>query len=63
MEQARHVREGRWDAPDRDDLAEEIESFGREQFNKPCDELAAASGCVFPLFLMRKCQPLLTFKV
>jgi Domain of unknown function DUF29 len=34
MEQARHVREGRWAALDRDNLAEEIESLGREQFNK-----------------------------
>jgi len=34
MEQARHVRAGRWDAVDRDNLAEEIESLGREQFNK-----------------------------
>lgn len=34
MEQARHVREGRWDALDRENLAEEIESLGREQFNK-----------------------------
>jgi hypothetical protein len=34
MEQARHVREGRWDAVDRENLAEEIESLGREQFNK-----------------------------
>ena len=34
MEQARHVRAGRWDALDRDNLAEEIESLGREQFNK-----------------------------
>src|SRR6266481_2752377 len=34
MEQARLVREGRWDALDRDNLAEEIESLGREQFNK-----------------------------
>jgi len=34
MEQARFVREGRWDAVDRDNLAEEIESLGREQFNK-----------------------------
>jgi hypothetical protein len=34
MEQARHVREARWDALDRDNLAEEIESLGREQFNK-----------------------------
>lgn len=34
MEQARHVRAGRWDAVDRENLAEEIESLGREQFNK-----------------------------
>jgi hypothetical protein len=34
MEQARHVREARWDAVDRENLAEEIESLGREQFNK-----------------------------
>jgi Domain of unknown function DUF29 len=34
MEQARFVREGRWDQVDRENLAEEIESLGREQFNK-----------------------------
>jgi hypothetical protein len=34
MEQARAVREGRWGAIDRENLAEEIESLGREQFNK-----------------------------
>ena len=34
MEQASHVREGRWNALDRENLAEEIESLGREQFNK-----------------------------
>jgi len=34
MEQARFVREGRWNALDRENLAEEIESLGREQFNK-----------------------------
>jgi hypothetical protein len=34
MEQARHMRAGRWEALDRDNLAEEIESLGREQFNK-----------------------------
>jgi hypothetical protein len=34
MEQARHVRDGRWGAVDRENLAEEIESLGREQFNK-----------------------------
>jgi hypothetical protein len=34
MEQARHLREGRFDALDRDNLAEAIESQAREQFNK-----------------------------
>ncbi len=34
IEQARHLREGRFDALDRANLAEEIESLGREQFNK-----------------------------
>jgi hypothetical protein len=34
LEQARYLREGRFDALDRDNLAEEIESLGREQFNK-----------------------------
>jgi hypothetical protein len=34
MEQARAVRDGRWGAVDRANLAEEIESLGREQFNK-----------------------------
>src|SRR5580692_3298396 len=34
LEQARLVREGRWDAVDRDNVAEEIESLGREEFNK-----------------------------
>ena len=34
LEQARLVREGRWDAVDRDNVAEEIESLGREQFDK-----------------------------
>jgi len=34
MEQARHVRDGNFKALDRDNLAEEIESLGREQFNK-----------------------------
>ncbi len=33
MEQARHLRKGRFHALDRDNLAEEIESLGREQFN------------------------------
>ncbi|MEA2938762.1 MAG: hypothetical protein QOC56_2266 [Alphaproteobacteria bacterium] len=39
MEQARHMRDGRWAALDRDNLAEEIESLGREQFNKFVDAL------------------------
>jgi hypothetical protein len=34
LEQARLIREGRTEALDRDNLAEEIESLGREQFNK-----------------------------
>jgi Domain of unknown function DUF29 len=34
LEQARLVRAGRWEAVDRDNVAEEIESLGREQFNK-----------------------------
>jgi Domain of unknown function DUF29 len=34
LDQARLVREGRWDDVDRDNVAEEIESLGREQFNK-----------------------------
>lgn len=34
IEQARLVREGRWDAVDRKNVAEEIESLGREQFDK-----------------------------
>jgi Domain of unknown function DUF29 len=34
LDQARLVREGRWDRVDRENVAEEIESLGREQFNK-----------------------------
>jgi hypothetical protein len=34
QEQGRLVREGRWADVDREDVAEEIESLGREQFNK-----------------------------
>jgi hypothetical protein len=34
MDQARHLRDGRFEALDCDNLAEEIESLGREQFNK-----------------------------
>jgi predicted DNA-binding ribbon-helix-helix protein len=34
IEQARHLRDGRFEALDCDNLAEEIESLGREQFNK-----------------------------
>jgi hypothetical protein len=42
MEQARLLREGRFDALDRDNLAEEIESLGREQFNKLVSALRVA---------------------
>jgi len=42
MEQARLIREGRFDALDRDNLAEEIESLGREQFNKLVSALRVA---------------------
>lgn len=42
MEQARHLREGRLDALDRANLAEEIESLGREQFNKFVSALRVA---------------------
>jgi hypothetical protein len=34
MEQAQLVRDGQWSAVDRENVAEEIESLGREQFNK-----------------------------
>jgi hypothetical protein len=34
MEQARLLRQSRWAHIDRDNVAEEIESLGREQFNK-----------------------------
>ena len=34
LEQARLVREGRWDAVDRENVAEEIESLGRTEFNR-----------------------------
>jgi len=42
IEQARLLREGRHDALDRDNLAEEIESLGREQFNKLVSALRTA---------------------
>jgi Domain of unknown function DUF29 len=42
IEQARRLREGRTDALDRDNLAEEIESLGREQFNKLVSALRIA---------------------
>ena len=42
LEQARLLREGRTDALDRDNLAEEIESLGREQFNKLVGALRVA---------------------
>ena len=50
MEQAQHVRTGEWDAIDRDNLAEEIESLGREQFNK----LESALRVLLIHFLKRK---------
>lgn len=34
LEQARLIRESRWDGIDRENVAEEIASLGREQFNK-----------------------------
>src|SRR5438477_9515005 len=34
QEQGRLLREGRWSEVDRENVAEEIESLGREQFNK-----------------------------
>ena len=34
LEQARLVREGRWDTVDRENVAEEIESLGRTEFSK-----------------------------
>lgn len=34
QEQARLLREGRWDLVDRDNVAEEIESLGRTEFNR-----------------------------
>jgi Domain of unknown function DUF29 len=34
IEQAHHLRAGRWNVLDRVNLADEIESLGREQFNK-----------------------------
>src|ERR1700731_4875390 len=34
LEQARLLREGQWTQIDRENIAEEIESLGREQFNK-----------------------------
>ena len=53
MEQARFVREGRFDALDRDNLAEEIESLGREQFNK----LVSALRVLMLHMLKRDHQP------
>jgi hypothetical protein len=34
LDQARLLREGQWEQIDRENIAEEIESLGREQFNK-----------------------------
>jgi Domain of unknown function DUF29 len=47
MEQARLVREGRWDELDRDNLAEEIKSLGREQFTK-LEKRAARAPAAHP---------------
>jgi hypothetical protein len=41
LDQARLVREGRWDRVDRDNVAEEIEAIGREQFNKLANAIRA----------------------
>src|SRR5262249_5735661 len=51
--QARFVRERRWDDIDRENLAEEIESLGREQFNK----LASALRVLLLHFLKWDQQP------
>jgi hypothetical protein len=42
MEQARHLRDGRFGALDRENLGREIESLGREQFNKLVSALRVA---------------------
>ncbi|MGB7037938.1 MAG: DUF29 domain-containing protein [Xanthobacteraceae bacterium] len=42
LEQARLIRERRDDTLDRDNLAEEVESLGREQFNKLVSALRVA---------------------
>ena len=53
LEQARLVREAHWDAVDRENLAEEIESLGREQLNK----LAGAFRVLLLHFLKWDHQP------
>src|SRR5207247_376670 len=53
LDQARLVREGRWSAVDRDNVAEEIESLGREQFNK----LESAIRVLLAHMLKRDHQP------
>jgi uncharacterized protein DUF29 len=53
LEQARLVRDAHWDTVDRENLAEEIESLGREQFNK----LAGAFRVLLLHFLKWDHQP------
>ena len=53
LEQARLIRVGRFDALDRENVAEEIESLGREQFSK----LRSAIRVVLLLMLTCDYQP------
>jgi hypothetical protein len=53
QEQGRLVREGRWNEVDRENVAEEIESLGREQFSK----LASALRVLMMHMLKRDHQP------
>ena len=53
MEQARFVREGRWSAVDRDNLAEEIESLGKSFAN----ELRSRYGTLVMHLLKWQFQP------
>ncbi|HMK80921.1 MAG TPA: DUF29 domain-containing protein [Xanthobacteraceae bacterium] len=53
QEQGRLVREGRWSEVDRENVAEEIESSGQEQFNK----LESAIRVILIHMLKWDCQP------
>lgn len=53
LEQARLIRDGRLDAIDRENVAEEIESLGREQFNK----LGALFACFSSMMLKWDFRP------